>query len=207
MMVQTLPVPIQTMVIRQQGMEIYYPQIYGLKNEHLQQRMNQTIYQHVQRLMHRQYEEQDAQQFEQMIGTYEIKTNERNVLSLLLTNYAFAPHYAHGLTLIDSLTFDLQTGSPNSLEQLFKVGSPYREKLSKEIEHQIKEREIPVIGDFPGILQNQPYYIADKSLVIYYPAYLFTPGYIGSPMFPISVYKLADIVDENGLLGRMMAGS
>src|SRR5690625_7638876 len=40
-----------------------------------------------------------ADAFTEMIGTFEIKTNERNVLSLTLTNYAIAYHYAHGLTL------------------------------------------------------------------------------------------------------------
>jgi len=196
---------IQTMVIKQQGTTIYYPQVTGLQNQHVQQKINQTIAQLMRFLVQQQHEQQDADAFTEMIGTFEIKTNERNVLSLTLTNYAIAYHYAHGLTLKKSLTFDTQDGKSYTLQELFRSGSNYTDVLSKLVQKQIKARDIPLIGDFPGISPNQDFYIADKALVLYFQAYGITPGYIGIPMFPISVYELQDIIDENGPLGRMMA--
>jgi len=205
MVTPALPVMIQTMVIKQQGTTIYYPQVTGLQNQHVQQKMNQTIAQLMQFLVQQQHEQQGADAFTEMIGTFEIKTNERNVLSLTLTNYAIAYHYAHGLTLKKSLTFDTRDGKNYTLQELFRSGSNYTDVLSKMVQKQIKARDIPLIGDFLGISPNQDFYIADKALVLYFQAYEITPGYIGIPMFPISVYELQDIIDENGPLGRMMA--
>src|SRR5690625_1962043 len=94
-MFQALPVSIQTMVIKQGGTTIYYPQIIGLQNINAQQSMNQDIYQLVQYLMRQQYKQQGVNSFEEMIGTFEIKTNERNILSLSLSNYAYAFQHAN----------------------------------------------------------------------------------------------------------------
>ena len=49
----------------------------------------------------------------------------------------------------------------------------------------------------------QHFYIADKTLVIYFQLYEITPYVVGLPMFPISVFDLADIIDESGPLGRL----
>jgi hypothetical protein len=139
----------------------------------------------------------------QVTASYEVKTNERGVLSLSLNNYAFAGG-AHGMTIIKSLTFDVSTGRIYSLADLFKPGSDYQRVLSAIIEKQIKEREIPVINEFTGIKPDQDYYIADKVLVVYFQLYDLTPYAYGFPEFPITVYQVEDIVDENGPLGRMI---
>lgn len=198
-----LPVSIQTMILQQQGSIIYYPQVVGLQNANAQQSINQSIYQLVQSLIQWQYQQQGADSFTEMIGSFEIKTNERNVLSLSLTNYAIAYHYAHGLTLKKSLTFNVQTGMQYQLKDLFKPGSNYVEVLSKIIQNQINERDVQLLGEFSGISPDQDFYIADKALVIYFQLYEITPYYVGFPMFPISVFALQDIIDENGPLEKM----
>ena len=199
----TLPVSIQTMVINQQGSTIYYPQVVGLKHANVQQSINQTIVQLMQYLIQQQYQQQGASSFTEMLGTFEIKTNERNILSLSLTNYAYAYQHAHGLTLIKSLTFDVQTGKQYQLKDLFKPNSNYVNVLSKIVQRQINERDIQLLDKFSHISPDQDFYIADKSLVLYFQLYEITPYYIGLPMFPISVFELQDIIDENGPLGRM----
>ena len=206
-MFQTLPVSIQTMVIKQGGITIYYPQVIGLQNIKAQQSMNQNIYQLVQYLMQQQYKQQGVNSFEEMIGTFEIKTNERNILSLSLSNYAFAFQHANGLTIMKSLTFNTQTGERYQLKDLFKPGSDYVNVLSAIVQEQIKERDIPILNEFPGISPNQDFYIADKALVLYFQPIEITPHYIGIPMFPISVFEIQDIIDENGPLGIMATNS
>ncbi|WP_373894816.1 DUF3298 domain-containing protein [Virgibacillus natechei] len=207
MVTPALPVTIQTMIIEQQGTTIYYPTVAGLQDQHVQQRINQTIVQLMQFLVQQQYEQQGANAFTEMIGTFEIKTNERNILSLSLTNYAIAYHYAHGLTLMKSLTFDTQTGENYTLQDLFRPGSNYTDVLSNIVQKQVKARDIQLLGDFPGISPDQDFYIADKALVLYFQTYEITPGYFGLPMFPIAVFELQDIIDENGPLGRMAGNS
>lgn len=203
MVTQALPVSIRTMVIRDQGTTIYYPQVIGSSNTHVQQSINQTIYGLVQTLIQQQYQKQGADSFTQMIGSYEIKTNERNILSLSLSNYAIAYHYAHGLTLMKSLTFDVQTGKLYQPKDLFKPGSGYEKVLSGIVKKQLDERNIQLLNGFSGISPDQDFYIADKSLVLYFQLYEITPYYVGFPMFPISVFELQNIIDENGPLGRM----
>ncbi|HET7578226.1 MAG TPA: DUF3298 domain-containing protein [Bacillales bacterium] len=203
MAAQALPVSIQTMVIRLQGTTIYYPQIIQLPDPNVQQRINQTIFRSVQTLIQQQHQQQNADSFTEMIGTYEIKTNERNILSLTLSNYAYAYHHAHGLTLLKSLTFDIKTGKSYTLQELFKPGSDYVKVLSEIVKKQIKDRQIQTLEPFTQISPNQDYYIADKALVIYFQLYEITPYYYGFPMFPISVYEIQDIIDENGPLGTM----
>ena len=137
-------------------------------------------------------------------GSFEIKTNQRHVLSLSLINYAYSGG-AHGNTLIRSLTFDTATGKSYSLRELFKPGSNYVERLSAHVAAQIKSRGIPVLYDFKSIRPDQDYYIADKALVLYFQLYELTPYVYGFPYFPISVYAIQDIVDEQGPLGRMLS--
>lgn len=203
MATQTLPVSIQTMVIKQQGSTIYYPQVVGLQNTNVQQSINQSIFQLVQFLVQQQYQQQGADAFMEMIGSFEIKTNERNILSLSLSNYAFAYQHANGLTIMRSLTFDTDTGRSYNLKDLFKPGSNYVDVLSQIVQKQISERNIHLLGKFPGISPDQYFYIADKALVLYFQPIEITAHYFGFPMFPISVYEIQDIIDENGPLGRM----
>ena len=204
MLEQTLHVSILTRTFRQQGITIYYPEIV-LKNEQVQQRINQSIVELVNDLIHQQYQQQGVQRFAEMIGMFEIKTNERGILSLTLSNYAIAPHHANGLNLTKSLTANIETGKSYQLHELFKPGSDYVTDLSNIVKKQIEVRDIPVINNFTEISPEQDYYIADKSLVLYFQPIEITPHYYGSPMFPISVYELTDIIREEGPLGRMMA--
>lgn len=200
---QVLPVSIRTMIMEQQGTMIYYPQVMGLPNANVEQTINQTIVQLTQMLIQQQYQQQGTNNFTEMIGLFEIKTNERSILSLSLSNYAFAYQHAHGLTLMKSLTFDVQTGKRYQLKDLFKPGSNYVEILSDHVKEQIKDRDIQLLDGFSEISPDQDFYIADKSLVLYFQLYEITPYYVGFPMFPISVFALQDIIDENGPLGRM----
>lgn len=203
----SLPVSIQTMVFRQQGVTIHYPQVFGLQNPGAEQQINRMIIQLVQSLINQQHYDQGANSFANMIGTYEIKTNERDVLSLALSNYAIPHSAANGLTVMKSLTFDTKTGKNYLLRDLFKPNSDYVSVLSNLVRKQIEDRDIPILNSFPGVKSDQDYYIADKALVLYYQPIEITAHYFGFPMFPISVYALEDIVDENSPLGRMTTNS
>lgn len=205
MTTQPLHVLVLTRVYQQQGVRIYFPEVVGLQNLHVQQMINQSIVRLTQHLINQQYQQQEVKRFAEMIGTYEVKTNERGVLSLTISNYAIALQHANGLTITKSLTFDIETGKNYQLKDLFKPGSDYVGVLSRIVKKQIEEREVPIINDFSKISPNQDYYIADKSLVIYFQPIEITPHYFGSPMFPISVYEIEDIIDESGPLGKMMA--
>lgn len=199
------PVQIQTLNISDGPNKIvYYPQAVKMKDQALENLINQTIVSQTQELINLQVGNMPTTVVE-MIGLYELKNNQRDVLSLSQSNYTYHYHAAHGMTFIKSLTFDLKEKQLCELKDLFKPGSDYVKVLSDLIKIQIEQRDIPILGEFKEIKPDQDFYIADKSLVIYFQLYEITPYVYGFPMFPISVYDLESIIDENGPLGRMFA--
>ena len=181
---------------------VFYPQVIGMQKLKFERVMNTAIVKQTQQLIDQQIGNMPTT-VEEMLGLYEIKNNQRQVLSLSLSNYTYHYHAAHGMTYIKSLTFDLQKEKSIELKDLFKPGSRYVNELSTLIHSQIKQREIQLLGDFTTIRPDQDFYIADKVLVIYFQLYEITPYVVGFPMFPISVYDIQNIIDEDGPLGRM----
>lgn len=204
------PVYIITQNITSSNMEmiINYPVIVGMQNQSVQQNMNSRIFHLANSLINEQIRRLVNQGYEDitrlfMQGWYEIKNNQRGILSLSLGNYTFPFPAANGFTVIKSLTFNIQDGTIYQLGDLFKPNSNYVKVLSDIIEEQIKKRDIPLISEYKGIQPDQDYYIADKILVIYFQLLELTPHYFGFLQFPISVYEIKDIIKENGPLGKM----
>ncbi len=201
MMDKKFPVCISTMKLVMPRLEVYYPVVSGLHNLNVQRKINNNILSLAYQMIKDQGYYENPQTT--MTGYYEIKTNERGILSLSLTNYAFSGG-AHGMTIMKSLTFNIETGKMYSLGDLFKSGSDYVNVLSEIIKKQIKERDIPTIEEFDQIRPNQDFYIADKALVVYFQLYELAPYVYGFPQFPISVYEIQDIIKEDGPLGEMI---
>ncbi len=199
-----LPVGIDTSDISDGGTTIYYPQVTGLTNRQVQERINRIIYNQVNGMIRDQEKYQTGTPTE-MVGHYEIKTNERGLLSLTLTNYAFSDHMAHGFTLLRSLTFNVNSGKLYRLSDLFSPGSDYVKVISRSIDAQIKARGIPVVNPFTAISPEQEYYLADKAMVIYFQLYELAPYYWGFPMFPISVYELQPMAPDQSPISILAA--
>lgn len=199
----SFPVQVKTAkVSKGMNKNVYYPQVLGIKNQALERLINQSIVNQVQQLIDLQIRNLPTTVAE-IVGTYEIKNNQRQVLSITLSNYTYHHKAAHGMTYIKSLTFDLKKVRQNELRDLFKSRSDYVKVLSTIIQKKIKQRDIQLLDGFTNIRPDQDFYIADKSLVIYFQLYEITPYVYGFPMFPISVFDIQDIIDETGPLGRM----
>ncbi|MFS0722296.1 DUF3298 and DUF4163 domain-containing protein [Paenibacillus sp. 1P07SE] len=181
--------------------EIWLPVVQGLPDHAARNRINEAIRTAAGALAAEQGSLEDPRS--EMLGWFEVKTNEKGVLSLSLFNYAYTGG-AHGLTLQRSLTFLTHTGDLYTLPQLFKPGSDYVRQLSTMIKAQIEARQVPVLQPFERIRPDQDFYIADRSLVIYFQIYELTPYVYGFPYFPISAYALQDIIAEEGPLGPMV---
>lgn len=200
----SFPVDVRTFQVNQGPKKVvYYPQVANMQNVNLQRLINQTIVTETQQLINKQVVEMPTQ-VEEMIGTYEMKNNQRDVLSLSLSNYTYHDKAAHGMTYLRSLTFDLQQAKCCELQDLFTPGSDYVTRLSELIHEQIHERNIPLLNHFTAIRPEQDFYIADKALVVYFQLYEITPYVFGFPMFPISVYDLQEMIRGEGPLGRML---
>ena len=205
--IQISPFHISTKRIRNGNKQtVYYPQVVLIGNKAWEYKINQMIRDQVRGMIAVQSGDMPSL-VEEMFGFYEIKNNQRNILSLTLSNYCYHLGAAHGMTYIKSLTFDFVNKKLCTLQDLFIPGSNYVEKISELIRVQIKQRNIPILNEFTSINPNQFFYIADKTLVIYFQLYEITPYVVGLPMFPISVFDLQDIIDENSPLARMAVNS
>jgi len=180
--------------------DFYYPVVEGMGDSAAQQRMNFQIMGLMYRLI-AAFNQPGLTTY--ITGSYEIKANERNVLSILL--WALGDFGgAHPMTYTGSLNFDLITGVNYPLQAQFKPDSDYVNKLSDIIRVQIKERDFPILDEFPGIKANQDYYIADNLLVIFFQLYEISPYVAGFPYFPIPLFEIQDMLAEEGLLQRMV---
>jgi hypothetical protein len=199
----TLPVQIKTgKVCNGPNQQVYFPRVIEMHNSRLEQMINRAIVGQTQQLINLQVGESPSTVVE-MLGTYEVKNNQRDVLSFTFSNYTYHHQAAHGMTYINSLTFDLKQGKIVHVKDLFKPDSDYINRISNLIQTQITARDIPLLEDFTTIQPNQDFYLADKTLVIYFQLYELTPYVFGFPMFPLSVYDLQDISVEDGPLGRL----
>lgn len=202
-MTVTFPVQMRTLkVSNRPDQQVFYPRVIGMRNTRLEQLINRSIVGQTQQLINLQVNQSPSTVVE-MLGTYEVKNNQRDVLSFSFSNYTYHHQAAHGMTYIKSLTFDLKQGKRVRLNELFKPDSDYINRVSSLIQSQITEREIPLLENFTTIQPDQDFYIADKTLVIYFQLYDLTPYVFGFPMFPLSVYDLQDIIAEDGPLGRL----
>ncbi len=199
-----LPVRIETKYIRKSSpkINVYYPIVTNLPHPAVEKKINAAIIHALNTLLIDQgfYSEFLVE----MIGNYEIKTNNRGVLSLSLTVYSFAGG-AHGHTITRSLTFDVKTGKQYLLSELFKPGSNYVKILSEMINKKLVEWDVPLIEDFTQIRTDQDFYIADHSLVIYFQLYELTPYAYGFPYFPITIKDIEGIILEGGILEKFLS--
>ncbi len=94
---------------------VYFPAVAHLNNRDVQAKINHAII----TLLNEILIEQSYYKPElvEMLAYYEIKNNQRGILSLNLIVYSFTGG-AHGMTIIKSLTFDTATGKQYTLNEL-----------------------------------------------------------------------------------------
>lgn len=182
------------MLYARDKMQIYYPAVFGLSNRQAEVQINHDIQSAVQQLQREQLKVQMGTDME-MIGHFEIKTNERGLLSSNLMNYAYSAPMAHGFTVTKALTFDIQTGRLYSLADLFKPGTDYvcAPKLKSVIFPFWKN--FKRFGLTKIIIQRIKRWLYFSVCMNFR---LLSPYYVGFPMFPISVYDLLSIAAEGG---------
>lgn len=184
---------------------VYYPYFTGM-NRAVQVKINHHVYSIVTGLLKKQGYFDNPQR--DNVGTgYAVRTNEQGVLSLSLSNDTYIEQHANSIQYLVSLTYDITTGKYYTLKDLFKPNSPYVQVISTIIAPKLEERVGGyIIKPFKQIRPDQDFYIADRSLVIVLPVLEYTAHVAGNLLFPISVYDLSSIIDENNPLGKIMSG-
>ncbi|PIC87169.1 hypothetical protein CSV72_04115 [Sporosarcina sp. P20a] len=181
--------------------DVYYPIITQLDDPKVQEKLNQLLFKEMNKMLEdNNYHDPSLVE---LVATYEIKNNQRDLFSINLIVYSFTGG-AHGMTYVNSLTFDTKTGRQYNLQDMFKPGSPYVQRISEYIRRHIQQWKTPVLEPFTKIKPDQDFYLADTSLVVYFQLYEISPYVAGFPYFPIPLLDLQDIIKPNSPADRML---
>ena len=191
------PVIIKTRRIKKERLDVEYPAVEGLADKNVEQYINSVVMGIVNNLIVNTGYYEDPKT--DVTGRYHVRTNEKGILSISIEMYWFAGG-AHGMTVLRSVTFDVNTGRIYRLEDLFKENVDYVKPLSDIIKRQIQERNIPLIVGFTAIKPDQDFYIQNRTLMIYFQLYELAPYVYGFVTFPIPTREIEDIIREDGPL-------
>lgn len=120
----------------------------------------------------------------------EVTYDRDNIISIVMTKYEFTGG-AHGMTYLDDYNYNLLTGDRLILKDMFKSGVNYDEIINNP--------EIYFKGDegFKGISENQPFYIDEDGIVIYFGLYEIAPYYVGIPKFKLRFDEFSQYLNYN----------
>lgn len=189
------------MRIQLQEASLTYPTLTGIGNPAVERKLNTAICQKAMSLLPEPSPDLDIIS---AASNYDLKVLKNDIISLRLENYYYQRYFAHGMTYVTSLTANTQTSQIYQFEDLFNPAANYQEVLTRIIQQQIVDRQIPLINDYDGIKGNESFYLTEDSLVIYYQLYEYTPYYYGILEFPIPYTQIANLLNPNGPIARII---
>ena len=176
---------------------VYYPQIDGMDNKKVGYLANKILKEKSQVKYINNKEELDYSYF----GQFSVEFFKKELLVLKLSAYEYHFGAAHGMPTEIYPHVDLIKGRFYELMDLFKGNSNYVGKVSDIIRKQI-ENIGPDSGiwldQYKGIKKDQPFYLSENVLNIYFTPYEIAPFAYGFPTFKISYEEIMDIINTKG---------
>jgi hypothetical protein len=176
---------------------VYYPEIQGMRFESTQRKVNEKLAE----LAGVKEIDPNKQLESSYTGDFEIPFFKKRLVVIELTGYDYPFGAAHGMPARNYPHIDLESGAFYELKDLFKPESSYVTVLSKIIEEQIKNNpEYSYVwpDSYKGIAPNQPFYVDETHLYIYFTPYEIAPYAAGFPTFKIPFIELDNILNKNG---------
>lgn len=176
---------------------VYYPQIDGMANANAQQEVNRKLKQ----LSLVKPIPANQQLDYSYNGDFSISFYKGNLVQFELSGYNFPFGAAHGMPTLIYAPVDLRTGEIYRLKDLFKPGSDYVKVLSEIIGEQIKndpQYSYVFPDSYKGIKPNQPFFVTEEALHVYFQPYDIGPYAAGFPTFTIPYKEIDPILNKNG---------
>lgn len=173
---------------------VYYPQVKGIEHP---VSVNQTLMS----LSAVKEIPAHAQLEANYMGDFDVTYYKKNLLVIEITGYNYPFGAAHGMPVRKYTHIDLQTGVLYQLKDLFKPSSPYVKVIGDIIGDQIKstEKYSYVFPDsYKGIQSDQPFFISEDAVNVYFAPYEIAPYVAGFPTFTIPFAELIGIINQNG---------
>lgn len=126
--------------------------------------------------------------------SYKVTYKQNNIVSIACTHCSYTLG-AHENSEIKTFNFDLTTGKPLALKDLFNKNENYFSVINEEIQKQIKLNPSKYFSEkdqgFVTIKPDQPFGIEDGNVILYFNPYEIAPYSTGAPQFklPFSLFK------------------
>jgi predicted Zn-dependent protease len=112
--------------------------------------------------------------FKTIVSNYNVQLNQKGLLSILFELYYYTGG-AHGNTVFDSLSIDLNTGEVYKFNDLFNPKHNYIPGLNEIAIKKATESGVPLLNEYKGLTEDQKFYLTPSSIVLYYQLYEYTP--------------------------------
>ena len=175
-----------------------FPLVQGIKDKQVEEKINQTIQKEVfdfKEMLQTESEEylQGAKEEGWEIRKYEafayyiVHYQKDNLLSLSVFYYSYTLG-AHGHTLHRAYNFNLLNGEEIFLSDILKEKKDYTDIINQEIKRQIELNPQVYFSEwsvFQSISEEQPFYLIEDGIVVYFGLYEIAPYASGIRYFKI----------------------
>jgi hypothetical protein len=176
---------------------VYYPQVKGMQDEKIQSKVNQSL----KDFFSVKFVPTQKQLDSNYTGDFEVAFYEKNLLVLEKAGYDYPFGAAHGMPIKKYVHIDLKSGVFYQLMDLFKPGSPYIKTISDIILEQIKSGEnysYVFLDRYKGIRTDQPFFVTDGNLNVYFNPYEIAPYVAEFPTFAIPFDEIITFINQSG---------
>ncbi|MCQ6560048.1 WG repeat-containing protein [Paenibacillus mendelii] len=176
---------------------VYYPQVEGMADLAAQRAVNDKL----KELSQVKPVPGNIQLDYSYNGDFDVAFFKKDLLVLELTGYRYPFGAAHGMPTKLYTHINLVTGHIFELKELFKPGSDYVKVLSDIIGLQIKEDpqySYVFPGTYKGIRPDQPFFVSENALHLYFEPYEIAPYAAGFPTFKIPFAAIMNIIAVDG---------
>jgi hypothetical protein len=173
---------------------VYYPQLKGVEN---QESVNQTL----KDLSDVKPTLEHAQLESSYAGDFNVIYYKEHLVVIEINGYDYPFGAAHGMPVKKHAHIDLKTGKFYQLKDLFKPETDYVKVISQIIGEQIKKDDqySYVFPDvYQGIKVDQPFFISEGALNVYFEPYDIAPYAAGFPTFRIPLNEISRIINDVG---------
>jgi len=183
--------------------DITIPVIQGLVDKQIEEEINQTIKEDILDFKYRiQTESEEYLQLAKKegweirkcmaIAYYIVHYQKNDLLSLSVFYYCYTGG-AHGCTIQEAYNLNLVNGEEISLQEILKEKKDYVEVINREIKRQIKLNPEAYFNDAisHSISEEQPFYLIEDGIIIYFGLYEIAPYSSGIRYFkiPFSLFE------------------
>lgn len=184
--------------------DITIPVIQGLEDKQIEEEINQTIQENILKFKYRiQTESEEYLQSAKSKGEeirkyiaaayYIVHCKTHDSLSLSVFYYCYTLG-AHGCTIQEAYNLNLVNGEEISLQEILKEKKDYVKVINREIKRQIQlnpDAYFEKGAAFQSISEEQPFYVIEDGIVIYFGLYEIAPYSSGIRYFkiPFSLFE------------------